>query len=196
MPPLQHGTVKWLIKMVLLLLLAALLASGVSAVCEPETCGAGATCDENGGSPLCLCSIGYVYSGSSCVNANECASGTHNCALFGSSCTDNTGSFTCATGWAGTGVECDNIDECASNTHNCHGQATCTDQDGSFAYWLSYSHQYTVAETKCTDHCYTRYFHAAPNTVISVAKDVPAQISCANELCPPWGAAAAEIAGQ
>ena len=48
------------------------------------------------GSFTCSCNSGYTGDGRACTNYDECATGNHNCASVGATCTDTVGSYTCA----------------------------------------------------------------------------------------------------
>lgn len=127
-------------------------------------CDANATCINSYGSFTCACKTGYEgdgktctamgcepgfqRSGPSCVDANECTGGTHDCdpnAL----CTNTVGSFTCACkggyegdgkacaatgcdpGFTKSGASCVDINECTGGSHGCDANATCTNSVGS-----------------------------------------------------------------
>ena len=61
-----------------------------------------------------------------CVNFNECSTGSHNCPA-NSNCIDKKGHYACdcIDGWtmddsAGDDKKCIDLDECDINEHNCH----------------------------------------------------------------------------
>lgn len=98
--------------------------------CEASsTCSGNGTCNSNGG---CNCSPGY--SGSNCIDNNECVLGTDSCSV-NSTCVNTPGSFECLcdSGFAGP-----NCDQCAPDHYNyptcvfceasvtCSGNGTCT----------------------------------------------------------------------
>ena len=116
------------------------------------------TCNNFDGAYDCGCNAGFANSGTNttiegftivvCDDVDEC---TDISPCHANATCDNTfGGFncTCADGYVGDGDildingdpttgTCDNVDECdAANgsdfVHNCHGNATCTDTDGSF----------------------------------------------------------------
>uniref|UniRef100_A0A0G4F227 Uncharacterized protein n=1 Tax=Chromera velia CCMP2878 TaxID=1169474 RepID=A0A0G4F227_9ALVE len=111
-----------------------------------DDCHNWALCNDTEGSFTCTCNAGYDGNGTSCQDVDECTNPSfpHNCDAV-ANCTNTTGSFLCACpakGWydtsgsgAGNGTNCTNIDECADVlfSHDCHAQATCTDNNGSFA---------------------------------------------------------------
>lgn len=59
----------------------------------------------------CLCNLGFEeeYAGVSCLDIDECARGTHDCASFQAHCTNTPGSFSCSCNeplYAGNGTAC------------------------------------------------------------------------------------------
>ena len=79
------------------------------------------------------CDEGYVWSSNGCVDIDECATGTHDCAVA-AICTNTPGSFSCACreGWVGDGKTCADVDECADGTAACHRQADCENTEGAY----------------------------------------------------------------
>ncbi len=81
------------------------------------------------------CPPGHVFEPGlgMCVDVDECAAGTDNCAL-NAVCSNTIGSFDCFcnAGYSGDGVTCTDIDECALGTDDCAVTATCTNTAGSF----------------------------------------------------------------
>ena len=75
--------------------------------------------------------------GSGCEDADECASGNHDCHHV-ADCSNTAGGYecTCPPGYSGDGFEsstgCQDIDECESELNDCHIMAECTNTDGSF----------------------------------------------------------------
>ena len=79
------------------------------------------------------CDEGEVREGSVCVDADECADGSHTCAS-NEVCTDIIGSFSCscAPGWEGSAGSCGDVDECSDGTHICSNTEVCTNTPGSY----------------------------------------------------------------
>eukprot|EP00933_Yihiella_yeosuensis_P034919 TRINITY_DN2841_c1_g1_i1.p1 TRINITY_DN2841_c1_g1~~TRINITY_DN2841_c1_g1_i1.p1 ORF type:complete len:867 (-),score=114.69 TRINITY_DN2841_c1_g1_i1:133-2733(-) len=117
-------------------------------------CHQNATCSNTNGSFACICNAGWMGTGTSCVNVDECATGAHNCAIQ-SMCNDTLGSFKCICnpGYNGTGTRykgewppktgCWDINECENMTQAilsmnrpnktaCIKGAVCANTDGSF----------------------------------------------------------------
>ena len=116
--------------------------------CEDvDECPAGfnAQCNENAecintiGSFRCRCNDGYAGDGMTCVNFNECSTGSHNCPA-NSNCIDKKGHYACdcIDGWtmddsAGDDKKCIDLDECDINEHNCHVlHGVCLNTIGSY----------------------------------------------------------------
>jgi hypothetical protein len=77
----------------------------------------------------CACKRGYYFDGQNCTNIDECASGSHNCAKTGVTCTDTVASFTCACNkfYTGNGTSCVAVGPCQTGKNNCSKTlATCT----------------------------------------------------------------------
>ena len=148
-----------------------------------NVCHADATCDNTVGSYTCTCNTGYedfdasafsgsgdegsggsettssYFTGSNCVNIDECTTGAHDCDV-NASCTDNTGSYTCTCSdpWRVTSDEgrtCEDFDECsAANENECHVFASCTNTDGSYTCACNDGYETVdgfVEGTHCTD---------------------------------------------
>jgi len=97
-------------------------------------CALDADCINVAGDRLCDCHPGYRGDGEVCINIDECAEGTDNCADDGI-CTDTLGSFGCAcppVGYRGDGVTCTEIDECAEGLDDCPLNAMCHNTAGAF----------------------------------------------------------------
>ena len=109
-----------------------------------------------------LCGAGLVPLGATCVDKDECASGTHTCTP-GQRCVNLLGSFSCMV----------DVDECSGASHNCHAHATCINTVGSFQ--CQCSTPYTGDGVTCSLSCayYVGTFGGAwistPETTHSVA---------------------------
>ncbi len=123
-------------------------AGGGGVVCGAIVCDANATCAESPEGPVCsckpkftgdgktctpVCDAGFMPSGASCVDVDECANGSATCDP-NAQCTNTPGGYTCAckSGFTGDGKTCTDIDECAAGTARCSVHATCTNTQGSF----------------------------------------------------------------
>lgn len=86
-----------------------------------------------GGTPEDDCEKGYEWDDTVCVDIDECADRTDNCA-DNAACTNTEGSFTCECrpGFSGDGIECTDIDECVDGTDDCAAIATCFNTPGAF----------------------------------------------------------------
>jgi cysteine-rich repeat protein len=94
----------------------------------------------------CLCNLGFEeeYAGVSCLDIDECARGTHDCASFQAHCTNTPGSFSCSCNeplYAGNGTVCwpeasavQVIYVAFSNVHNLPDPL---EYAAPFASWLS-----------------------------------------------------------
>jgi hypothetical protein len=119
--------------------------------CLSNPCGVG-TCTDSAGSYACACPAGYSFDGTTCVDVNECATGTP-CGVGGAAtgaCTNTAGSYVCAcaSGYSApaSGGTCANINECLTNP--C-GAGSCTDSAGSYSCTCSAG--YTFNGTTCAD---------------------------------------------
>ena len=79
-----------------------------------------AKCTNTVGSYTCECLSGYVGSGRTCSDINECSTKTHNCGS-GFGCKNTVGGFTC-----------EDIDEC-SIKNECDINALCVNTNGSYS---------------------------------------------------------------
>mmetsp|Transcript_61107 Transcript_61107/g.144304 ORF Transcript_61107/g.144304 Transcript_61107/m.144304 type:complete len:226 (-) Transcript_61107:1050-1727(-) len=88
-----------------------------------HNCVSAASCSNSFGSFTCHCNDGYTGDGLSCVDDNECLSGSHACSS-NAKCHNTLGSYQCAcnVGFSGDGSTCDDVNEC--QYHLCHSQAT------------------------------------------------------------------------
>jgi len=101
-------------------------------VCNPS-CDGNATCSGASGGATCVCNPGFAGTGLSCINVNECLSGTHDCGAH-ASCADLVGGFacTCDTGWEGDGHSCTDINECGNGDALCAADANCANTNGGY----------------------------------------------------------------
>ncbi|XP_059149212.1 uncharacterized protein LOC131936280 [Physella acuta] len=83
----------------------------------------------------CVCKQGYIGDCNQCEDIDECATGGHNCSLFGQQCINLDGSFTCGCkpGYFSNGGLCTDIDECEYGIHNCGDHAECVNNLGGFS---------------------------------------------------------------
>ncbi len=96
------------------------------------------------------CEPGYsTMGGTSCVDINECTTGTP--CDSNATCTNTPGSFTCAcnAGYSGTGTACSDDDECMAGTDDCDANATCTNTPGNFTCACNMG--YSGDGNTCTD---------------------------------------------
>ena len=79
------------------------------------------------------CGVGWSEIDAGCLDVDECADGTHDCAEF-ATCTNTEGGFECAclTGFEGDGQTCVDVDECTLRLDNCADDARCENTDGGF----------------------------------------------------------------
>ncbi|KAJ8673898.1 hypothetical protein QAD02_005160 [Eretmocerus hayati] len=97
--------------------------------CASSPCLNGATCTEDGETPICHCAEGY--SGPTCgTDIDECASQP---CLNGGTCMDGVNAFTChcPSAWQGTTCQFD-VDECALKESPCKNSITCYNYAGDY----------------------------------------------------------------
>ncbi|KJE88343.1 hypothetical protein CAOG_00007 [Capsaspora owczarzaki ATCC 30864] len=104
--------------------------------CSSANGGCQHICTNLPGSYACSCNSGYQLQpdAKSCVNINECTTGTHNCAA-NATCADTIGSFTCTckAGFSGNGTHCDDVNECNGIPFPCSSNALCTNTPGNYS---------------------------------------------------------------
>lgn len=100
--------------------------------CGPTRCQNG-RCVDGVNSYECVCDPGYGGDGRSCIDTDECATGTDNCPE-NSTCMNTPGSFSCLcdVGYEGNGENCTDLDECATDGGSCGTDANCTNVPGSW----------------------------------------------------------------
>jgi hypothetical protein len=78
------------------------------------------------------CSMGYMRSGTDCIDVNECLSGNGGCSL-NAACTNTVGTRTCAcnAGFSGDGLTCTDVNECLVSNGGCDVNAACANTMGS-----------------------------------------------------------------
>eukprot|EP00731_Ephydatia_muelleri_P031707 Em0023g214a len=78
------------------------------------------TCTNTIGSYNCSCNPGYTGDGSTCVDIDECSTGTNNCSI-NAKCSNTIGSYncTCNYGYTGDGLTCSRL---PLGTRKCYGQ--------------------------------------------------------------------------
>lgn len=124
-----------------------------NATCQNKQGGYQCVCQSGftGNGQSCTCAPGTELSGTGCVDINECARGTDDCADTNATCTNLWASFSCRcnTGFQGDGTTCApspcapgyqtssggtcvDADECALGTAACDPDATCTNLTGSY----------------------------------------------------------------
>ncbi|KAN0012440.1 hypothetical protein ACTFIU_007743 [Dictyostelium citrinum] len=98
--------------------------------CDQLICGT-ANCTNTIGSYQCSCPNGYSFTGSGCIDTDECLTGNGGCEQI---CTNSIGSFSCScnSGYTlnGDNKNCDDIDECFTNNGGC--DQNCANSPGSF----------------------------------------------------------------
>ena len=108
---------------------------------QPCLCSGGVegvqTCDGSGAWSACdcgtHCATGLEYTGSGCVDIDECATGLAACAP-NATCINSIGGYGCACndGFSGDGMTCVDDDECALGLDDCDANATCTNTIGGY----------------------------------------------------------------
>lgn len=100
-----------------------------------QTCDSNAECQATSEDAYeCVCKAGFQGDGTTCADADECATGLANCSQ-NSTCMNTDGSFMCVCndGYKDDGNgACVDIDECAEGSNNCDAKALCINTDGSF----------------------------------------------------------------
>ncbi|XP_067686050.1 fibrillin-2-like [Haliotis asinina] len=114
-------------------------------------------CTNTVGGHDCSCFDGYVGTGNSCTDINECTANATICSgLANSNCTNTDGSYRCdcVSGYVKNATTnlCDDIDEC-QNTNICSGtpNSTCSNSPGSFSCDCDSGYVKNVATDKCDD---------------------------------------------
>ncbi|KAM9977303.1 hypothetical protein ACTFIR_011162 [Dictyostelium discoideum] len=117
--------------------------------CDQKICGT-ANCTNTVGSYQCSCPSGYSFTGSSCVDIDECSTNNGGCAQV---CTNSAGSFSCScnSGYilSTDKKNCNDIDECSTNNGGC--AQVCTNSAGSFACSCNLGYLLSTDKKTCTD---------------------------------------------
>eukprot|EP00731_Ephydatia_muelleri_P031717 Em0023g224a len=81
------------------------------------------TCTNTIGSYNCSCNPGYTGDGSTCVDIDECSTGTNNCSV-NAKCSNTIGSYncTCNYGYTGDGLTCSRLPLGEKPYQKCYGQ--------------------------------------------------------------------------
>lgn len=152
----------------------------IDACATQAGCDRNATCANTEDGFTCTCAAGFAGDGKTCVDADECASGSSNCHPS-ATCTNIEGGFTCAcaAGFAGDGGVCADVDECAAATAGCDVKATCSNTDGGFS--CTCPRGFSGDGKSCTDidECATATHDCSPQ---ATCMNTPGSFACA---CSP-----------
>ncbi|KAN0000790.1 hypothetical protein ACTFIZ_001243 [Dictyostelium cf. discoideum] len=118
--------------------------------CDQKICGT-ANCTNSPGSYQCSCPSGYSFTGSSCIDIDECSTDNGGC---GQICTNSVGSFECSCNSGYTlnvdnKKSCDDIDECISNNGGC--DQNCANIPGSFGCYCNPGYSLNKNNKTCDD---------------------------------------------
>ncbi|CAI8048165.1 Fibrillin-1, partial [Geodia barretti] len=118
--------------------------------CSYDNGGCDHICNDSSGIIECQCQHGYdLIRGSSCIDRNECESGSHSCDQV---CTNTEGSYTCSCHrgleLGSDGETCIDINECSVENGGCDHE--CINRDGSFECRCRSGYQLTN-ERECID---------------------------------------------
>ncbi|XP_078484787.1 mucin-like protein [Ciona intestinalis] len=126
------------------------------------------------------CPSNMTGDGMTCVDRDECAEGSHNCAQ---NCTNTVGSFNCSCGDGYTinpqsPNTCTNVNECLTGSPCASfGAASCMDNDGSFSCMCNSGYQMNAQGDACQDilECNNT---STCNTTTSQCSETPGSYQC------------------
>ncbi|XP_028325377.1 fibrillin-1 isoform X2 [Gouania willdenowi] len=150
-----------------------------SSQCDPP-CHAQGLCHRSPVRYQCVCDLGYIGDGLTCLDIDECQSGNI-CPDNETDCLNIPGSYACVCklGYTRIGSQCVDVNECDTMQHECSEFAKCVNIWGSYS--CTCLSGFTGDGRNCTDFDECQDKNGGCHPVASCA-NTPGSFSC---LCPP-----------